>query len=305
MRKVVKPAKKWWLAATLVVFVVVAGVLGYFWMRFSGAGLHNRGLDQLVTSYVPPGAATPSGESGPVGLPQHSTVPLPKSVRVPILLYHYVEYNHDPKDTIRIGLTVTPFWFEKQLQYLIANGYQTVTLDEVQSAIRGWTQLPPKPVVLTFDDGYRDFYTDAWPVLLKYHEKATTFIVPDFLDKINYMFSWQVSQIATESGGLITIGAHTRHHLSLPSLPADKAWDEIFGSKMELEQKFSVPVTDFAYPYGSLNLAVQSKVIKAGFLTAVSTIFGETEGKDNMFYLPRIRVGNYDGVAFENRLEGK
>ncbi len=275
-----------------------AGVL------FLGSRTGGSGIDFLVGSYVPPGAATPSGATAP-RVPRVPIIYVPKTVHVPILMYHYIEYNHDPKDTIRISLTVTPFWLEKQLQYLADNGYTTISPAQLAAAVDGRASLPAKPVVLTFDDGYRDFYTDAWPLLEKYHARATTYVVADFLDKPNYMFSWQLERIATESGGLIDIGAHTRHHVGLALVSPERAWDEIFHSKTELEEKIGRPVTDFAYPYGNFNQTVAQMVARAGFLTAAATIFGETEGPGNLFFLPRVRVGNYAGEAFQRRLDGK
>lgn len=291
--------------------VVVAGMLLLaailqFTVPKQPVTLKNDGIDRVVSEYVPPEGQKPKGSVGPSFLPpQPKLLNAQKIVTVPILLYHYVEYNHDLKDTIRTSLSVTPFWFEKQLQYLKSNGYAAITLDDVRRAVLGYQDLPKKPVVLTFDDGYRDFYTDALPLLRRYNTAATIFVVPDFLDKPNYLFSWQLSQIATGSGGLITIGAHTKHHAYLPKVKPDLAWDEIFGSKRELEERFNVPVTVFAYPYGAFDAGLAEVVRKAGFKAAVSTIFGRVEDANNLFYLPRIRAGNYGGALFASRLEAK
>lgn len=252
--------------------------------------------------YVPPGGEKPETLLTPPLKTSGYILPKTKTVNVPIIFYHYIEYNHDPKDTIRMHLTVTPYWLEKQLRFLRDNGYTTVDLNQVRAAIMGRKDLPPKPVVISFDDGYRDFYTDAYPLLKKYQAKATIYVISDFLDRPNYMFTWQLKEIATESANLITIGAHTRHHLSLTSVSEKIAWDEISGSKTRLEAIISRPVVHFAYPYGFYNQAVADLVKKAGFWTATTTVPGTREDSSNFFSFPRIRIGDYDGKFFESRL---
>ncbi len=285
--------------ALLILAVVFGGLLVA--RQYHLSQKHPTKSDRYADVYNPPGAATPSAFPQAIShLPPEN-----KSVHVPILLYHYVEYNPNPKDTIRTKLSVTSFWFEKQLQYLNANGYTSVTFTDLYEAIRKGKSLPPKPVILTFDDGYRDFYTDAWPLLKKYHVKATEFVIAGFLDKPNYLLSWQLSQIATDSSRLVTIGAHTTHHPALPTLPPEKAFAEIFNSKKVLEEKLNMPVTVFNYPYGQFDSTVEALVKKAGFQMAVSTLFGATESWQNIFILPRVRVGNYDGAAFASRLTVK
>ncbi len=254
--------------------------------------------DTLVNTYNPPGAKAPPVKSQETGI-------LPvgeRAIKVPILLYHYLEYNQDLKDTIRTSLSVTPFWFEKQLEDLRYNGYHTISFADLYTTIEKHSKLPQKPVILTFDDGYRDFYTDAFPLLKKYKAKATVFIIPGFLDKPNYLFDWQVKEIANDNTRLVTIGAHTMHHPALTSLDPQKAFEEILDSKKFLEKNYNQPVTVFNYPYGLFNNDVIDLVKKAKFQMAVSTILGDTQSLENIFILPRIRVGNYAGTIFEERL---
>ena len=251
-------------------------------------------IDPTIARYTPPGAVAPSGFRQ---IP--SFLPAASSISVPILLYHYIEANRDPNDTIRTSLAVTPYWFEKQLQYLRDHNYQTITFSDLHNAIKRGAVLPQKPVILTFDDGYRDFYTDAWPLLKKYRAKATIFVVPGFLDKHNYLFSWQLTEIVSGPDRLVTLGAHTMHHMALPSLK------EIIDSKRYLEDNFGQPVTVFAYPYGMFNNPVKEDVRRSGFQMAVSTLFGKSQSSENLFTLPRIRVGNYAGETFAKRLEAK
>jgi peptidoglycan/xylan/chitin deacetylase (PgdA/CDA1 family) len=256
--------------------------------------------DPLIARYSPPGAilstATASGFKMPGQAGQKDF-----TVHVPIILYHYIEINKDPKDTIRRSLTVSPYWFDEQAKYLTQNGYTIITLEELVSVINGEGKLPPKPVILTFDDGYRDFYTDVFPILKKYNLKATNFIFPNVLDKKNNMDTWMVKEII--NSGLVTIGSHTLSHANLPGLSKANTQKEIRESKVILEQVTGKKVSLFAYPYGAVNEAVIEQVREAGYEAAVGTAKGTLHGKNSLFRLSRIRVGNYAGELFRKILE--
>lgn len=213
--------------------------------------------------------------------------------RVPILMYHYIEYVTDTRDTIRQSLDIRPITFEDQLKTLINANYTFLTASEFADILAGKRNMPTNPILLTFDDGYRDFYTDAYPLLKKYHVNATAYIISGVLDKPNYMFNWQVREIASD--GLVEIAAHTVHHLWLKGLPPAKVQEEIFGSKAQLEKLIGKPVVSFAYPYGAFDSGTIALVQQAGFTSAVSTLPGITQGQENKFYLFRLRPGGATG----------
>lgn len=230
--------------------------------------------------------------------PQGNLIPttIPKSVpvvKVPILMYHYVEIVRDPKDTIRRGLDILPTTFDAQIATLVSHGYTTLFMNDLADYFNGKLKLPDKPIILTFDDGYRDFYTDAFPVLQKYHVKATSYVVPGFLGGPNYMTKDQVKAIA--ESGIVEVAAHTIHHVNLKNAPQHVLENEISGSKIQLEQLIGKPVTDFAYPYGLYDNASVVAVAAAGFATAVTTRPGELEGKDYRYTLTRLRPGGRVG----------
>ena len=243
-------------------------------------GLRRTQPDQLVSFYTPPGALKIVNPK--MFLPPKDFQTSGKSVKIPILMYHYVEYNKDLKDTIRTSLSVAPHWFEKQLLELKSQGYETISLDEL------FTTHVKKPIILTFDDGYRDFYTDAYPLLKKYNMKATIYVISQFLNRPNYLTIDQLKELAASP--LITVGGHTQHHVSLPNVSLNEAKIEIFGSKTDLEKLLGIKINQFAYPYGRFNTAVEELVKEAGFQTAVTTLPGDTQS--NLFALTRIRVGN-------------
>lgn len=212
-----------------------------------------------------------------------------KFLRMPILIYHYVEYVKDDKDTIRKSLNIIPYIFEEQVKTLKNAGYYFITLADLANVLDDKNNLNPKSVILTFDDGYRDFYTDVFPILKKYQVKAVVYIVPNFLNKPNNMDTWMVSEIA--KSGLVEIGAHTMDHTYLAGLPLQRVKYEIGQSKKYLEKNFGIRVVSFAYPYGAFDNQAIDVVKKAGIRTAVTTINGIFAQDINRFFLYRIRPG--------------
>lgn len=224
-----------------------------------------------------------------------------KFLRMPILMYHYVEYVKDDKDTIRKSLNIIPYIFEEQVKTLKNAGYFFITLADLANALDDKNNLNPKSVILTFDDGYRDFYTDVFPILKKYQVKAVVYIVPNFLNKPNNMDTWMVSEIA--KSGLVEIGAHTMDHTYLAGLPLQRVKYEIEQSKKYLEKNFGIRVVSFAYPYGAFDNQAIDVVKKAGIRTAVTPINGIFAQDINRFFLYRIRPGVKTGEELLNLLK--
>ena len=215
------------------------------------------------------------------------------ALKIPILMYHYIEFVQDRRDTIRQSLDILPPVFDDQIKTLQDAGYTFITPHDLSDIMDGKMETPAKPIILSFDDGYRDFYTDAFPILKKYHAKGVAYVVPGFLDTPNYLFTWQLDEI--DRNGLVEIGAHTVHHASLKGMNLDRATQEVINSKTMLEHELQHPITAFAYPYGSFDLQAITIVKNAGFATAVSTIPGIEEDANNRFFIYRIRPGGRQG----------
>jgi peptidoglycan/xylan/chitin deacetylase (PgdA/CDA1 family) len=213
---------------------------------------------------------------------------------VPILLYHYVRTNPKPADRAGFRLSVSPTAFAAQLALLHAGGAHTISLSRLLSALEGRDILPAHPVVLTFDDGYRDFATTALPLLDAEGMTATAFVVGDFINSPGYMSEGQIRR-ARELG--ITIGAHTMDHLDLTRVPPLIARDQIERSRRVLEQLLGAPVDDFAYPFGRHNPAVDRLVAEAGFHDAVTTTGGDLQYLSERFDLRRVSVTGGDTLA--------
>jgi peptidoglycan/xylan/chitin deacetylase (PgdA/CDA1 family) len=221
--------------------------------------------------------------------------------RIPILMYHYVEYVKDKKDVTRQSLDIEPKIFDAQLKTLVDGHFTFLKMSDVADILDGKKSLPEKPLVLTFDDGYRDFYTDAYPILKKYRVKATAYVVPGFFDQPNYLLLSQVKKLAKDS--TIELGAHTMHHVYLKDVASIFAEREIIQSKYKLEDIIHKPVISFAYPYGAFDNQAIELSKKAGFSTAVSTIGGIQVSENNRYFLFRMRAGNMIGKELLNYLE--
>ncbi len=211
-------------------------------------------------------------------------------LRVPILMYHYITNNPNPIDRARDLLSVPPDKFEAQMQYLSQNGYTPITLDTLYGIFNGQATAPAKPIVLTFDDGYIDFYTNAFPILRRFNFHAVSFI-PTGLIGGSYYMNWnQIKEIA--STGLVTFEAHTVSHANLPSLKsAVLILKELTDSKTILQANTGYPVNFVAYPNGTSNASVQAAVRKAGYVGALSTWSGKAWGPS--LSLPRIRISGF------------
>lgn len=220
---------------------------------------------------------------------------------IPVLMYHYVEYITDDKDTIRASLDTTPATFESQLKTLQLAGYTFLKASEVANILDGMAPLPQKPIVLTFDDGHRDFYTGALPLLKKYNVKATAFIITGFLNGSDFLTEAELKDIAKND--LIEIGDHTVHHLALAGLPQPTVKREVEQSKLDLEAMIGRPVTSFAYPYGSFDLSAIQSLKLAGFRVGFSTIPGNKISNADRFFINRIRPGGATGESLINLIQ--
>lgn len=210
------------------------------------------------------------------------------SIRLPILMYHHIDIAVNRQDNLK--LYVDPQLFEKEMEYLAENGYVTVTLDDLTNTLRKEKPLPGRSVILTFDDGYEDFYTKAFPILKKYKLKATVFVITGMIGKLDYL-NIEMLKKMTKSR-LISIGSHTTTHPDLTKLESQKLISELTESKKFLENKLQICVNSFAYPYGKYNLLVSNEVAKAGYNQATTVYFSYLHQSNSIFTLSRIRLGH-------------
>ncbi len=173
-----------------------------------------------------------------------TVVPSKTSATVPIFMYHFIleDYGEYP-DTENF---LKPETLEEQLKYISENGYQTIFMDEMDDLYKY-----EKPVGLTFDDCFVYFYNNAFPLLKKYNQKATIFIITDYINGENYLTEEQLKEIA--DSGLVKIESHTKTHTYLDEKTYEEQLEEAVGSKERLEAITGQKVTVYCYPSGRFN----------------------------------------------------
>lgn len=207
---------------------------------------------------------------------------------VPILLYHFVgreSLERDGASTTRYNVTTADF--DAQLALLHRLGYQTVTVGEITAALRGEGILPVRPIAITFDDGWVEQYSIAFPLLQKYGMKAT-FYVPSSYTTGGRVVTWEELEELRDAG--MEIGAHTRKHVNLLSVSAEDASYEIFGSKSVLEAKLDITVESMAYPYGLYSGSTVALAQQAGYRAAVALNASPKQSLSNLYALRRFEI---------------
>ncbi|UCB57435.1 MAG: polysaccharide deacetylase family protein [Candidatus Omnitrophota bacterium] len=208
----------------------------------------------------------------------------PKYV-VPILMYHHIDGRS--KTSL---VSVSPQNFRRQMRFLSERNYNVISLDKfVQDKLNG-QEFPRNTVVITFDDGYGDNFTFAYPVLKEYNLPATIFVITDFIDKEGYLTSRQIKEML--SSGPITIGSHTLSEAFLPAKNTEELEREIGLSKKLLESKTGGRVDFLCYPFGHFTPQAQEIVKRYNYLAACTTNRGKenTYLNDDLFALKRIKI---------------
>ncbi|MEM6283459.1 MAG: polysaccharide deacetylase family protein [Chloroflexota bacterium] len=223
-----------------------------------------------------------------------------RRIRVPILMYHYVSELPDEADEFRVNLTVTPEIFRSHLEFFRENGYSPVSLIELDNALRDGAPLPAKPVILTFDDGHLDHYTNAFPLLQEYGYTGTFFVITSLLDNNHPDYiNWEQAKEMAEAG--MSIEPHTKNHINLTERNRDTLVYEILGSIESVEAHLGQRPQMFSYPAGRYDDAVLTVAAEADIARAVTTEPGSLHTTSNTLLLSRLRVtGNMSpaGIAY-------
>jgi len=235
--------------------------------------------------------------------------PVAPGLAAPILCYHSINDADEPQwDPLPSAL------FESHLKHLRAN-YNVVPLEMLTASLLEGAPLPPKPVVITFDDGYRDNYEVAFPLLKRYETPATIYVVTDFLngeislipDPIWDAMTWEQAREMADSG-LVEFGAHTCTHRFLTDLDDRAVRDEILLSRDQIEWRLGRPVKSFAYPNGQgadIPASALATVREAGFTNACSTFWRSRNTPAQRYLLNRVMIARGDTVeVLENKLRG-
>ena len=205
---------------------------------------------------------------------------------VPVLMYHSVNPQADPKRNL---LAVTPRTFEKQMRFLKQYRYNVVPLETVADLLREGKRLPARLVAITLDDGYKDNYTYAFPILKKYGFPATMFIITGEVGRFDRLSWEEINQM--QASGIITFGSHTLGPEPLTKIKSEaEVKRQIFDSKKILEEKLGRPVTMFSYPEGRFNDKIKQLLKDAGYKLAVATSPGKKYSSNDVFLIKRLRI---------------
>ena len=224
-------------------------------------------------------------------------VPKAETYEVPILMYHYIR-DAANEDELGKGLSVHPDNFGAQIKWLKDNGYASVKLadlaDPEKKAISKTIYEKKKPVVISFDDGYTDAYTQAFPVLKKYGMAGTFFIIRNSVGKDDsfYMNQAQIDEMAKAG---MEIGSHSLNHPDLTKISAEDLKNQLNESKLDADT--------FCYPAGRYNETVVKAVKEAGYVAAVTTKFGVATEKSSLLELKRVRIEDTGVDAFRMKIE--
>lgn len=212
--------------------------------------------------------------------------------KIPILTYHSIDNSGSV-------ISTSPEKFRSQMQYLSDSSCNVISLNEIATSIREKQPFPPRSLAITFDDGFKNNYDIAYPILKEYEFKATIFPVTDYCGRNNQwhgqpaeipvleIMNWdEVIEMANNG---IDFGAHTVNHPNLTKLTYDKAEEEITRSKSILEKRIGKTPHFFAYPYGYFNKNIVN-IVNRYFDGACSTELAIANNKSNPFILERVDV---------------
>ncbi|HWP47980.1 MAG TPA: trifunctional glycosyltransferase/class I SAM-dependent methyltransferase/polysaccharide deacetylase [Candidatus Limnocylindrales bacterium] len=219
--------------------------------------------------------------------------------RLPILLYHRIT-----PDSSSLRYCVTPQMFEEQIRYLHETGFYSIRLEDWHTAMETRRPLPGRAILLTFDDGYADFLTYAWPVLKRYGFSAMVFLVAEEIGRLNRwelfygeavpLLHWdEIHQLQKEG---VEFGAHSATHRPLTALSITEIVREGARSRAILQRGLGRPVTSFAYPYGEVDPVVQHLIGACGYIFGLSCRPERSRFQDSLLELPRIEVTGSDNL---------
>lgn len=221
---------------------------------------------------------------------------------VPILMYHEVTPNPHPAFR-RYSVTVREF--ARQMRWLAAFGYQPIDMETLASVRLGHGQLPTRPVVITFDDGFQGCVDHAVPVLRAHRFTAVFYLVAGLMGETSRwllpelgmalpVMGWEAARALVADG--FQCGAHTVTHPRLTGLDASRCRAELVDGRQRLEDELGRPVLHLAYPYGSVDESVQAAAAAAGYLTACSTRPGLSGPDDDPLALRRVSIYGHDSL---------
>ena len=265
-----------------------------------GSGVFAGPTSTSTITVTPSPTATPTASQTPTITPTYTASPIPtatwvhqgpETVIVPIILYHRIDIS-----PINSQYYVAPSKFEEEMKLLHDWGYQTITTELLIKAITEGTDLPPRPLVITFDDGHLNNYTTAFPIMQKYGFTGVVYIVSNYMGADQFMNADQIKEMAAAGW---EVGSHSVSHSNLIVLEPGRQRYEVVESRRILEKALGVPVLTIAYPFGISNSGVIDYAHFAGYIGGMSLGFTYDQGISNLYAMQRREIkGTYDVKQF-------
>ncbi len=202
-------------------------------------------------------------------------------VTCPILLYHQIADITPPSQYY-----MPPGDFKMQMEALRDWGYTPIPISLLVQAITAGTALPLRPIVITFDDGDQNVYTNAFPVMREFGFPGVIFVVSSAVNGLDHLTSDEILEMVAAGW---EVGDHSMTHINLAD-DHGQVWVEASQSRLDLQDSLGIPINIFAYPYGAADTFVMEKVSQYGYQAAVGLGTSSLQGPNNLFYLSRIEV---------------
>lgn len=244
----------------------------------------NKKLSTPIPTVVP--SPSPSPTPRPLTFSELNALYGP-CVRLPVLMYHHIQSKEAAVAAKQTSLSVYTDVFKSQMEYLKSKNYTTATMTDLVNFFDSGVPIPAKSVLLTFDDGYQDFFTDAYPILSGLQFHATMFVPTGLIQNPGYLTWGEISSM----NPWILFGNHTWSHKSVLAA-ASVMEKEISTADTQLSEHSLNSPKVFAYPYGPDNLTSENYLNSLGYKAAFTTTPGNVLCKKQRFNLPRIRIGN-------------
>ncbi|MBD3360163.1 MAG: polysaccharide deacetylase family protein [Candidatus Buchananbacteria bacterium] len=210
-----------------------------------------------------------------------------EKVFIPILNFHHIDKVPANVSKTTASYYIEPNDFEMIMQNLIAYNYQTVFLSEVIDLLEQGIKPPDNWLVLTFDDGNINYYTNAWPILQKYNLKSSIYIMTGVGGE-NYLSDEQIKELSESS--LVEVGSHTIYHPKLTQISKPERLKELEISKDELEELLNTDITILSYPFGLYNQEIKDLAKAVGYKAGLTFDQDAWQDPQDLFELKRISV---------------
>lgn len=292
--------------------IVVCTVVG---LVLTACGVQEGKVEPTVTSVPFEATAAPTMTREPSATPTQTLtatptlVPTPavtptpfitapaagETVDVPILMYHHLKYREPGDSELLKTWSVAPDQFAAQLDYLQGRGFHTITFKQLVEFFEEGAALPTMPILLTFDDGWLDHYTVAFPELKKRGMVGNFFIPTQYADAGGELLVGWDQVVEMDRAGN-EIGGHTINHEDLTTVSLEEMLRQLNNSKAHMEAKLGHPTYALSYPFGAFNARVMEETGLAGYRAAVILCCGYKQSADILLALPRIRVSYEDTI---------